>query len=469
MREDSSDEPFAPTRHLVASDLVLPAARIDDAVLRAALDAIISIDARGVVLEFNPAAERMFGYVRDDVVGADLAELVIPPAHREAHRRGMLRLLEGGDGRMLERRLELEAQRADGTLLPVELAITRLAGSGGASVYTGFIRDLTDHRVAERERHERIARQALVVALGHTALTGLAPPDLVAHGLSTLVEGLAVERGVALEIEPDGGIRREAAIGLGALAGHGEPAGAAQEELLHRTAESNGSLLLRGVELVELAQSGLLFVQGMRSVLCVTLQGDRGTVTGLLAIAAADPDALGPEDIGFAQAIANVVGTAVARYRADEEIARLGLHDPLTGLANRPLFEDRLEQALERSRRGQGETGLLVVDLDGFSKLNDGFGHRTGDEVLVGAGARLRGALPVEATVGRLAGDDFGVLVPDVGSDDQLLELAHKIGIALREPMLAGGRELTTTASIGVLMTDRGVGSPGASARCIRR
>lgn len=446
---------------------------MDDAVLRASLDAIISIDSHGVVLEFNPAAERMFGYVREDVIGADMAELIIPPAHREAHRHGLRRLLEGGAGRLFEQRVELDAQRADGSHVPVELAITRMAGAGPTALYTGFVRDLTDHKRAERERHERIARQALVVALGQTALGGVAPTELVAHALATLVEGLAVERGVALGVEPGGGIRREAAIGLGPLAGHGEPAGEAQAQLLHRTVAANGSLLLRGVELADLAETGLLFVQGIRAVLCVTLQGDRQAVTGLLAIAAADPDALGTEDVGFAQAIANVVGTAVARWRADEEITRLGLHDPLTGLANRPLFENRLEQALERSRRGQGETGLLFVDLDGFAKLNDGFGHRTGDEVLAGAGARLRGSLPAEATAGRFAGDDFAVLVPNVAGDAELLELATKIGLALREPMLAGGRELTTTASIGVVITERGVGNAGellrtASAAAVR-
>ena len=459
MQEDSSPGPFAPTSTGVASDLALPAARIDDAVLRASLDAIITIDAHGVVLEFNPAAEQMFGFLRDDVVGADMAEFVVPPAQRAAHRRGLRRLLDGDDGRLLDRRVELEAQRADGSLFPVELAITRMAGAGPTAVFTGFVRDLTDIKLAERERQERIARQALVVALGQTALTGADPTDLVAHALATLVEGLAVERGVALEVEPDGGLRREAAIGLGPLAGHGEPVGEAQAQLLQRTIEADGSLLMRGVELVDLAESGLLFVQGMRAVLCVTLQGERGAVSGLLAIAAADPSALGPEDIGFAQAIANVVGTAVARWRADEEITRLGLHDPLTGLANRPLFENRLEQALERSRRGQGEAGVLFVDLDGFGKINDGFGHRIGDEVLTGAGARLRGVLPPDATAGRLAGDDFGVLVPDVGSDAELLDLAHKINLALREPMLAGGRELTASASIGVVMTERGIGT----------
>jgi diguanylate cyclase (GGDEF)-like protein/excisionase family DNA binding protein len=365
------------------------------------------------------------------------------------------------------------AQRADGSLFPLELTVNRMAGAGAIALYTGFVGDLTDHRLAEHERRERIARQALVVALGQTALGGAAPPDLVAHALATLVEGLAVDRGVALEVQSPGTMRLDAAIGLGPLAGHGEPAGEALARLLAHTVAADGSLLLHGAELTALAQAGLSFVAGMGSLLCVTLQAGHGAVSGLLAIAAADPEALGSGDVGFAQAIANVVGTAAARWRADEEIARLGLCDPLTGLANRPLFENRLEQALERSRRGQGETGVLLVDLDGFSKLNDGFGHRTGDEVLVGAGARLGGMLPAEATVGRLAGDDFGVLVPDAGSDAQLLELAHKIGTALGEPMLAGGRELRTTASVGVVMTEHGVGTAGelirtASAAAIR-
>lgn len=446
---------------------------MDDAVLRASLDAIISIDAHGVVLEFNPAAERMFGYVRGDVIGEEMAQLVIAPAYRETHRRALRRLLEGGRERLVEQRIELEAQRADGSLLPVELAVTRMAGTGPTAQYTGFVRDLTDHKLAEHERHEWIARQALVVALGQTALGGAAPPDLVAHALATLVDGLAVERGVALEVQPAGGVRLESAIGLGPLAGHGEPAGEAHAQLLADTVAAGGSLLMRGAELTALAQTGLPLVAGMGSLLCVTLQAEREAVSGLLAIAAADPEALRGGDVGFAQMIANVVGTAAARWRADEEIARLALHDPLTGLANRPLFENRLEQALERSRRGQGETGLLLVDLDGFSKLNDGFGHHTGDEVLVGAGARLGGMLPAEATVGRLAGDDFGVLVPDVASDGQLLELAQRIGTGLGEPMLAGGRELRTTASVGVVMTEHGVGTAGelirtASAAAIR-
>ncbi|MEA2184189.1 MAG: hypothetical protein QOF69_3374 [Solirubrobacteraceae bacterium] len=448
---------------MAAGDTCSPSARVDDIVLRSSLDGIISIDARGVVLEFNPAAERMFGYARAEVLGVDMAQLIIPPKRRAAHRGGLRRMLEGGEGRILDRRIEFEAQRADGSLFPVELAITRMGGA--TATYTGFIRDLTDHKLVERERAERVARQALVVALGQTALSGIDPAYLAAAALSALVDGLAVDCGVALEVEPDGGMRREAAIGLGSLAGHGEPVGEAQALLLQRTIEAGGSLLLKGAELLEFAATGLLLVQGMGCVLAVTLHGDRGTATGLLAIAASEPGAIGSEDVGFAQAIANVVGTAAARWRADEEITRLGLHDPLTGLANRPLFENRLEQVLDRARRGLGEAAILFVDLDGFGKLNDGFGHRIGDEVLVGVAARIAGVLPADATAGRLAGDDFAMLVPNVASEADALALAQSVGDAVSEPMLAGGRAMTVTASIGVVLTDRGGGSIGELVR----
>jgi diguanylate cyclase (GGDEF)-like protein/PAS domain S-box-containing protein/excisionase family DNA binding protein len=435
---------------------IIPSAQVDATVLRASLDGIISIDALGIVIEFNPAAERMFGYSREEAIGADMAELIVPPAKREAHRHGLRRLLEGADPRILDKRIELEACHADGSTFPVEIAITRMSGSD--ATYTGFVRDITDHKLVEQERAEHIGRQALVVSLGQSALAGLEPADLCLSALSTLVEGVGADRGVVLTLGPDGALRRESAIGLGPLAGHGEPAGEAQAAMLQSTIDAGGSLLLTGTALAQLTDS-IPAVHDVGCMLSVALQGDRGATIGMLAVASPDPDGLQPGDEGFALAIANVAGTAIARWRADEEVARLGLHDPLTGLASRPLFENRLEQALDRARREQGDAAVLFVDLDGFGKLNDGFGYRTGDAVLVGVSTRLVSVLPAEATAARLAGDDFAVLVPGMASDIEALEFAERIGAALSEPMLAGGRELTTTASIGVVLTERGTAS----------
>ena len=108
------------------------------------------MDARGCVLEFNPAAEQMFGYVRADTVGKDMAELIIPPSLRDAHRRGLERFLQTGRGSYLDNRIEIRGMRADGREFPVELTITQIELPGEA-IFTGFIRDVTDRKRVESE------------------------------------------------------------------------------------------------------------------------------------------------------------------------------------------------------------------------------------------------------------------------------------------------------------------------------
>ena len=120
-------------------------------IVRAALDCIITMDHRGRVLDFNPAAEAVFGYARDEVIGERLADLIIPPELREAHQRALEQYVAHGRATILNRRLELEGMRTDGTRLPVELTVTRL-GNDEPPVFAGFIRDITERRRADAER-----------------------------------------------------------------------------------------------------------------------------------------------------------------------------------------------------------------------------------------------------------------------------------------------------------------------------
>ncbi len=128
---------------------------IDRVLLDSALDCIISMDANGRVLEFNPAAENVFGYKRGQVLGQELASLIIPPAFRERHRTGLRHYLETGEGPMLGRRLEVTAIRADGSEILVELAITTLR-DGSEPVFTAYLRDITD-RIRGEEASRRLA------------------------------------------------------------------------------------------------------------------------------------------------------------------------------------------------------------------------------------------------------------------------------------------------------------------------
>ena len=120
------------------------------AILDSALDCIVTIDHEGCITEFNPAAERTFGYRRDEVVGKHLADVIIPPSLRERHRRGFARYLATGEARVLGRRIEMTAIRADGSEFPVELAITRIPLDGPPS-FTGYLRDITERKRAEEE------------------------------------------------------------------------------------------------------------------------------------------------------------------------------------------------------------------------------------------------------------------------------------------------------------------------------
>lgn len=120
------------------------------AILDAALDCIITIDHQGCITEFNPAAVRTFGYDRDDVLGKQLADVIVPPALRERHRQGLARYMATGEARALGKRLEMTAVRADGSEFPVELAISRIQLEGPPS-FTGYLRDITERKLAEEE------------------------------------------------------------------------------------------------------------------------------------------------------------------------------------------------------------------------------------------------------------------------------------------------------------------------------
>jgi len=118
------------------------------AMLRTALDSIVTIDHEGKIVDFNPAAELMFGYRRDDVIGRKMAEVIVPPALRESHLQGMKRYIGTGEQRVLNRLLELTAMRSDGSEFPVELAITAI-GDAGQPMFTGYLRDISNRKQAD--------------------------------------------------------------------------------------------------------------------------------------------------------------------------------------------------------------------------------------------------------------------------------------------------------------------------------
>jgi PAS domain S-box-containing protein len=126
------------------------------AVLDAALDCVVMMDHEGRIVGINPAAERTFGISDAESRGREMAEVLIPPTMRDAHRQGLARFLAGGEPRVLDQRIEVTAQRADGTLVPVELTITRL-DIDGPQLFVGYLRDIGERIEAEESvRRSRI-------------------------------------------------------------------------------------------------------------------------------------------------------------------------------------------------------------------------------------------------------------------------------------------------------------------------
>jgi len=128
------------------------------------------------------------------------------------------------------------------------------------------------------------------------------------------------------------------------------------------------------------------------------------------------------------------------------------LHDGLTGLANRTLFRDRIEQAIKARRSAGSHAAVLVMDLDGFKEINDSLGHAAGDDLLVELARRMEAALRRSDTVARLGGDEFGILLPDAEVSADVLLAVERIQAAVAEPIMLHGLSLSLEASIGVAL-----------------
>ncbi len=143
------------------------------------------------------------------------------------------------------------------------------------------------------------------------------------------------------------------------------------------------------------------------------------------------------------------------RQSAEERIRHLAYHDSLTGLPNRALFLDRLEQALRHAHRRDALAAVIFIDLDNFKAVNDTMGHEVGDQLLQAAALRIRAALRAEDTVARLGGDEFVVLTPEAQSPSDAAVVAQKIIQAMTEPFILAGQTFHITCSVGLSLYPR--------------
>jgi PAS domain S-box-containing protein len=173
-------------------------------ILDTALDSIVTSDQSGTIIEFNAAAEATFGYSKQNVIGRQMADLIIPPRYREMHRQGMKRYLATGEAHVLGRRIEIEAMRSDGSEFPVELAIVRVPLPGPA-FFTAYIRDLTERkrleadqaRLLEESKEANRAKSEFLATMSHELRTPLNAISGYAELLKMGLRGPVTEAQVA--------------------------------------------------------------------------------------------------------------------------------------------------------------------------------------------------------------------------------------------------------------------------------
>ena len=388
------------------------------ATLDSALDGVISIDASGCLIDFNPAAEAIFGWKKAEILGRSMADLLVPAQHRDAHHQGLARFVQTRQSRILNQRIEITALRRDGTEFPVELAITSIR-QNDSDLFTAYIRDITQRRLAEDRL--RLAANVFTHAREGILITDAAGSIMDVNDAFTRITGYT--RGEALGRNPR-------------LLGSGRQSAAFYADMWRDLIEQDHWF----GEIWNRRKDGEVYAETLTISAVRDAQGQTAQYVALFS------------DI-------------TERKQMEESVRQLAFNDALTGLPNRRLLLDRLSQAMASSKRYVSYGAVMFLDLDNFKPLNDTHGHGVGDLLLIEAAARLEACVRESDTVARFGGDEFVVILTNLDAQraDSVIQaqaVARKILSSLSQPYRLANQQPGTTdlvehrcsASIGVAM-----------------
>lgn len=380
--------------------------------LETANDAYIEIDENGVVTDWNANAEALFGWSRNEAIGRNGEDLVLPAHERDAsrHQAGLTKLAATGEEPLMGTRYELLAQNRDGRTFPVELAFWRTKDVEGVRFHA-FAHDITERKDAEaalRKSQEQF--YALFARHPHPmwVYDGQTLRFVEVNEAALTHYGYSREEFLSMTIEQ---IRPP-------------------EDMVRLTSKSN---LLRE----DFEMSGPRRHQTKAGVVIeVDIASHRLTFDGRDCV------------LVMAQDISE-------RRRLEDELRHQALHDVLTGLPNRLSLLERAEHLLTQSHPEGSHVAALFLDIDNFKEVNDSFGHIVGDELLQAVASRLSAAADRADTVGRIGGDEFVVLLAGTGLDADPETMSERLLTAIRAaPFSVEGRDVTVTASIGIAIGD---------------
>jgi diguanylate cyclase (GGDEF)-like protein/PAS domain S-box-containing protein len=346
----------------------------------------------------------MLGYSRDQLLGKPLHEF----AHPEDAASDAIVALghQGEDGSPVR---EMRYVHSNGSIVWAALTVNPVRGSADHPRYCiAVVEDITERKQAE---------EALRVSEERFRLTF----DLAAIGIA--------------HVGPQGRFLR-VNQGLCAMLGY------TRDELL-------GSRFQEVTHPEDLAHNLEYFEKLMSGEISTYAVKKRYICKGGSQIWATATTSLVCDGAGRPDYTISIIEDISDRERAQQALRHQALHDSLTGLPNRTLLHERMEQSIVSSRRSGAAFALLLLDLDGFKEINDAFGHHVGDELLRHVAMRLNGALRESDTVARLGGDEFAVLLPGTDSAGASAT-ARKVLQGLERPFDVGGRQLNVAGSIGI-------------------
>ncbi len=392
----------------------------EDAQLRSAFDgAAIGMSIANLnwgLLRVNAAHCRMLGYTAHELLTTDFRTRIHPDdiAPNDELRRDLL------SGRIGSYETERRYIHKDGHIVWCLVTVSLIRDADGEPLYfVGQMQDITERKTAEeslRLSEQRISRvlasasDGMLIADRAGIVTTVNPAVERITGLpSSLLVGRHV-RDVPRLVHGDGGA----------------------------TWEVIGPTIERALMSGEAAQGIEIWF----------IRHDGTTIYGIVDIVPLRSDVTGQDGILL------TLHDVTERKLLEQRLAQLALHDALTGLPNRRLFEDRAEQALAAAQRAGCSVGVLLIDLDDFKPVNDRFGHPAGDGVLIEVARRLSAAVRDVDTVARFGGDEFVVLLPAVQHHDDVREIRDRLYHVLEQSHTIAGETVKVTASIGTsLMT----------------
>jgi diguanylate cyclase (GGDEF)-like protein/PAS domain S-box-containing protein len=373
----------------------------------------VAMDAAGRVSDWNPAAEAIFGWTREEILGRRMTETIMPPA-TGATSTVVERFLKTERGTLVGRAVELEAVRRDGSPALVSICFSAIPDAERAQ-FCAFIHDLSERSVAEdalRESEERF-REAFDHAPVGMSLTSLDGVFMrVNHALAEILgRPIAVLEGMAV-----------------AEVTHPQDR-AADQAAIHRMAAGRDRQFSTEKRYVH-ADGHLVWVSMSASVV---------------------PDGEGRPAYFVAQ-----MEDITRRKETEDRLAYLADHDPLTGLYNRRRFERELERLLAHCQRYDHQLAVLLIDLDTFKQINDTLGHAIGDEALVRTAHLLKARLRRTDVLARLGGDEFAAILPEA-SYERIHTVACDLLSVIRSITVGEGQEaISLSASAGIaLLSDR--------------